>query len=791
MTSRQDQINQLLTRLNSLVEKQRGFSKEIDDLKHAIETLQNSQPEEVQEPEIKKQEFTDNEVKEKSDSLSSIEVETPSDPLKSIQPRIRPVKQKRDTAKVKSDLEKFIGENLINKIGIIITVIGVFIGVKYSIEHDLISPLTRVILGYLAGLGLLGFGIKLKTKYENYSAVLVSGAMAIFYFISFSAYNFYQLIPQALAFVLMVIFTVFTVLAALNYNRQVIAHIGLVGAYAVPFVLSNESGRPEILFGYMAIINIGILVIAFKKYWKLLYYVAFGLTWAIYFTWFISYYRTSEYFGLALTFLSLFFFIFYATFLAYKLLQKEKFERSDIALLLFNSFIFYGNAYVILSGHETGKQLLGLFTLGNALVHFLVGLVIYRQKLGDKNLFYLVVGLVLVFITIAIPVQLDGNWVTFLWIGEAALLFWIGRTKKVPVYEKLSYPLMLLAFLSIIHDWIVFYNAYTPSTPEDRMMPLLNIQFLTSLCFIAGFGFILKLHFNQKYDAAWKSNKILSKMVSFGIPAIFLLGIYFAFRMEIVNYWGQLFTDSLLEIKEDNQQYPMTYWNYDLLKFETVWVVNYSMLFMSLLGIVNIRWFKNKFLGFVNLGFIVFVLLVFLTNGLYALSELRESYLDPTKLPYYKTSIMHILIRYLSFVFVVLLLITIYKYLQESYRENKYKRAFDFLLHTTILWVVSSELIHWLDMAESSQSYKLGLSILWGVYSLFLIALGIWKRNKPLRIGAIVLFGLTLIKLFFYDISHLDTIAKTIVFVSLGVLLLIISFLYNKFTHKISDETPQ
>ena len=48
---------------------------------------------------------------------------------------------------------------------------------------------------------------------------------------------------------------------------------------------------------------------------------------------------------------------------------------------------------------------------------------------------------------------------------------------------------------------------------------------------------------------------------------------------------------------------------------------------------------------------------------------------------------------------------------------------------------------------------------------------------------AIALFAITLIKLAIYDISHLNTIAKTIVFVTLGVLLLIISFLYNKYKH--------
>ena len=76
-------------------------------------------------------------------------------------------------------------ENLINKIGIIVLIIGVGIGAKYAIDNELISPLTRIILGYLVGAGLLGFAIRLQKKYENFSAVLLSGSMAIFYFITY------------------------------------------------------------------------------------------------------------------------------------------------------------------------------------------------------------------------------------------------------------------------------------------------------------------------------------------------------------------------------------------------------------------------------------------------------------------------------------------------------------------------------------------------------------------------------------------------------------------------------
>lgn len=791
MTDHHDKINQLLDKLEILLKRQDDFSREINTLRVEINELRTAKAEQTTEKEKTEQESRTNakilETKEGKTSTELTHSQQEEQPQQ-VQKQVAPIDTKPQ--KTKSDLERFIGENLINKIGILITIIGVAIGAKYSIEHDLISPLTRIILGYLAGLGLLGFGIKLKENYENYSAVLVSGAMAIVYFITFAAYSFYDLIPNIIAFAMMVIFTIFTVIAAINYNRQVIALIGLVGAYAIPFLLSEGSGDVAILFTYMAIINVGILVIAFKKYWKLLYYSSFGLTWMVYAFWYIAKYQRDEHLGLALIFLSIFFTIFYLTFLAYKLLQKEKFGIENIFLLLANSFIFYGIGYSIINGHEMGEQLLGVFTLCNAIVHFGVSVIIYRQKLADRNLFFLVTGLVLVFITIAIPVQLDGNWVTLLWAGEAALLFWIGRTKNIPIYEKLSYPLMILAFFSIIHDWMYVYYGYYPENPETKITPLLNINFLTSLLFIAAFGFINFLDRNKNYTSTSVSRKGISRIISYSIPAILVFTIYYAFRLEIANYWNQLYTDSALTLNPDGQQYPNHYWNPDFRKFKTIWIINYSLFFVSLLAFVNIKKFKNRRLGLITLVLISLTLLVFLTQGLYALSELRESYLEQTLSQYYQSGFLNIGIRYISIVFVALTLVVCYNYIIQGFVKRDFKIAFDLLLHISVLWILCSELIHWMDISHSTQSYKLGLSILWGIYSLFLIVLGIWKKKKYLRIGAIALFGLTLIKLFFYDISHLNTIAKTIVFISLGVLLLIVSFLYNKYKHIISDETP-
>jgi uncharacterized membrane protein len=112
--------------------------------------------------------------------------------------------------------------------------------------------------------------------------------------------------------------------------------------------------------------------------------------------------------------------------------------------------------------------------------------------------------------------------------------------------------------------------------------------------------------------------------------------------------------------------------------------------------------------------------------------------------------------------------------------KDNLKRAEIVLLHVFILAVISSELVNWLELARVHESFKLGLSILWGSYALMLIVFGLKQQSKILRIMAIVLFSVTILKLFLYDMADMSTIAKTIVMIILGVLMLVASFLYNK-----------
>jgi uncharacterized membrane protein len=772
----------LFLKLEDLIKKQETFSQEINQLKNEIKSFQLKENTKTSDLSLlkKEKELEQEEIKITQNASKEFSKLVVSELQK---PKVYP--SNLNSIKVKSDIEKFIGENLINKIGILILIIGVGIGAKYSIENELISPLTRIILGYILGTTLLGFGIKLKIKYENFSAVLVSGSIAIMYFLTFAAYDFYELIPQSIAFVLMLIFTIFTIIASLNYNRQVIAHIGFVGAYAVPFLLSDGSGNIQILFSYMTIINIGILILSFKKNWKPLYFHSFFMTWIIYLIWYVDNDLTEK-FNIAFGFAFIFFIIFYIKFLAYKLLKQQKFSIEDVIMVMLNSFIFYGVGFGLLSNNQTYENYLGIYTLANAIIHFAISIVIYKKNLADKNIFFLIVGMVLIFITIAVPVQLDGNWITFAWISIATLLFWIGRTKKIPFYENTSYLLICLAGFSLVLDWEDDYQVGFDYTTKIELFPILNIQFFTSVFFLVALGIIYYFHKSKNYKENIPKNNLVS-LFSIVLPCSLITIIYLMFALEISHYFNISYHNSYLEIKGKNESFE-TILNEDLLNFKSIWLINYSLFFISILSLVNNYKIKNSVLASFTLVASVLGVFIFLTNGLYELSELRENYINQYNGKYYNIGFFNITIRYISYLFVTFLIYVVYKTIKQEFVKQNYKVLFNILLHTTILWILSSELITILDLSDSDQSYKLGLSILWGIYSLMLVILGIWKNQKFIRIGGFIVFALTLLKLFFYDISDLNTIAKTIVFVSLGILLLISSFLYNKYKYLIQDE---
>jgi uncharacterized membrane protein len=99
------------------------------------------------------------------------------------------------------------------------------------------------------------------------------------------------------------------------------------------------------------------------------------------------------------------------------------------------------------------------------------------------------------------------------------------------------------------------------------------------------------------------------------------------------------------------------------------------------------------------------------------------------------------------------------------------------------------------DAASSSTALEnlkqLSLSGIWLLYSISLMGTGIWRRVRSLRVISIALFGITILKIFIYDLSFLETLYRIFSFIGLGVILLMVSYLYQHYKDLIFQEKPE
>jgi uncharacterized membrane protein len=810
---RSTDIENLSRKLNILISKQDVLSKEIEEIRSALDkyreadaadevvagSTEKQQPgltethiplkeDQAQKPDIPESHIRGKEEPLKTGDISTTERSEGKSRDKSVPESVELNKKKSAglsvftiPESVRSNLEDFIGTNLFNKIGILILIIGISIGTKFAIDRDLISPMVRLILGYALGAALLFFAYRLKQKYHNFSAVLISGSMAIIYFMTFAGTIYLEILTLNMAFTIMVIVTVFTVYQALRYDHQVIAIIGLVGAYAIPFLIGGDPEGYIFLFYYMAIINAGILIISIKKYWKLLFYIAFIATWMIYLSWWANTdFADPRPFRYSIIFSGIFFLLFYASFLLNKVINKIDFSFEDIMLIISNALIFYVLSYVNFE-IDIWRANLGLFTLINASIHILVWLIIYYWREGDKKLLRLIAGLAIAFITIAIPIQYDDHSVTLLWFTEALVLFAAGRMLKAHFYEFAAYPIFILSLYSLMEDWKNAYAEFGTMDQEVVYDLFFNINFLEGLIIVMLLVIANYICFHPRFTGMKNMDITFKNLIGIYLGGALVFVLYYTFRLEMAIGFNQMFAESRIQHESGGGINLIEVSNQDIRDFKIIWIHIYSMVFFSLITITNILKFKNEKLGQFNLILNGVTLLAFLVQGLLTLSALRENFIVPEYPEYFIPGIENIMIRYLAIVVFAYMIAVNYWLIRQKFMKEEMKLFMNLFVALSTLWILSSELFHWLDFAGYTSADKLGLSILWGVFSLILIIIGIWNKLKYLRVGAIILFGITLLKLSIYDIRGMDSLSKTIVFISLGILLLIISFLYNKY----------
>ncbi|HEX8917670.1 MAG TPA: DUF2339 domain-containing protein [Chloroflexota bacterium] len=103
------------------------------------------------------------------------------------------------------------------------------------------------------------------------------------------------------------------------------------------------------------------------------------------------------------------------------------------------------------------------------------------------------------------------------------------------------------------------------------------------------------------------------------------------------------------------------------------------------------------------------------------------------------------------------------------------------IFHYHIATVSSGDADTWKNLEQ------LAFSLVWLAYAMVLLGIGLWRRTRWLRLGSMALLGLAVLKIFIYDLAFLSPALRSISFVGLGVILLAVSFLYQRFRGLLLD----
>jgi len=692
--------------------------------------------------------------------------ETPQKPILKTVPT-KPIKPP-EKPKVALDIEKFIGENLISKIGIIILVLGIGYFVKYAIDQNWINEYGRVAIGLLTGGGLVAIAHWMRKDYKTFSSLLTGGGFAVFYLTITIAFHQYHLFSQSAAFVILVVITIFSVILSLAYDKKELAIFSQLGGYAAPFMVSTGEGNYIVLFTYLLILNIGLIVLAYYKRWHILNLIAYVFTIILFSSWLTNafFFKTNPPYIGALVFATLFYLVFFLVNILNNLKEHQPFKAIEIGMILSNNLFYFLAGMAILNHYHEGAYK-GLFTVVIGLYNFAWVFSLYKKQKIDKNLVYLLIGLVMSYISLAIPIQLNGHSITLFWTAELVILLWLSNVSGIRLLKAGHMVIIVLVIISLFMDW---NNVYSQSA---EILPIiLNRVFITGLFVIAGFAvshYLLK----QEQEPYLIKSIISVKTYKSVLSILLFVFTYLVLFLELQN--------------QMNNYYPMY-----AIRHTVYGIFNYAYLFSVLLIVKNLQWkVATKGLFYASIAMLFIYIIYYHPLTL----KIRDSY-------FFNNSVTlgNFYFHYLVYLFILPMIILLYKIRNHILTENGFfSKAFIWYITFFCVFVASTELdnIVLLISATTYEStfhllridHKVGYPILWGICAFILMIWGLRSKTKDYRIISLSLFSLIIIKLFLFDVWTMNEGGRIASFIFLGVILLVVSFLYQKLKKFILEET--
>jgi uncharacterized membrane protein len=623
-------------------------------------------------------------------------------------------------------LEQWLGGNWLGLVGAVAVAIGMGFFLKLAFDNNWVGESGRVGLGVVVGIALLGAGSYWQRRYPAWARSVTGGGVAVLYLSIFAAFSLYDLIGTTTAFAFMALVTVTTVALALRYESTAIAVLGIIGGFLTPVMLREDLPGQRALLAYVLLLDVGVLGVATFRNWRSFTLLGLLGSLAVFGMW-AAEFDPRDNLVLSQVGITLIFLVFVAATTLFHIVWRRPPGAADQSLMVINAAAYFGISYGLL--WDDFQAWMGGFALILSLFYGALGYAVIVRSRENVQLSFMALGIALVFLTIAIPVQLGGPWISVAWAVEGAVLMWLAFRLQMPQLRWFGVGVFVIfGFTALVLD--------TPRAFDEISTPFLNAYLPAALLGIAATYLAAYLLHRNRNTLPQGEQYLFSAFVVAGTVLVTLL-----FPVQVSGAW-----------------------------IAVTWAVEAFALFWlsQRLQIPELRLFGLGLFGVLLIRVLVFDTVAPLDGYRLVLNQ-----------------------RMLAFASAIASLYAAAALLRRNLEDTPEER-FEFpalLLGANFLtiWVLSVEVISAVDSGiinvtgDTARYIKsLTLSLVWAVYGSLLLVLGMAKGWRPVRVGGLALLAIPIIKLFLYDSFALEQGYRVVAFLSLGAILLVGGFLYQR-----------
>jgi uncharacterized membrane protein len=566
--------------------------------------------------------------------------------------------------------------------------------------------------------------------------------------------------------------TAAAVLLAVRQNALPVAVLGLVGGFLTPVLISSGQDNQVALFTYVSLLDAGVLAVAYFKRWRSLDFLSFAATVVMTFGWAVGYYDRGKLWT-TLFFLSLFFVLYSLLAVFHNVLPRRRSRWFDVALLALNATLYFTAVYGMLftAGYEHAlPAALALFVAG----YFAALAYAARERCAeDRLLAYAYVGAAVTFLTAAVAIRLELQWVTIVWAVEGLMLTWVGLRSG----ESAARRAALGVFGVAAAHWLwadarqFGFDAQALASGGGDFIPVANVRAVSCLVLVGALAAAAWLYRGGRYAEARAGRSVLGEQERESFAALYTLAAnalaLTLLTLDLSDYFGRrkALAEGLgAERAENARQFSLT----------ALW---------SIYGAALVAYGMRRGFGAARLAGL----------ALLAAAAVKALVFDLT----YFDAVWHSPIfnhTFMAFALVVAACAAVVR----LYARGRDAVEADAVLPVLIvganllaLVALSAEAVGFFEARsmpgaddaarrDLMLAKQLSLSVVWALYGAGLLLVGSARRARLLRLLGLALLGLTAFKVFLLDLSALDRAYRIVSFIVLGAILLAVSYLYQK-----------